>query len=113
MLDDKQLEILRKEIVLGSMYTNDYENSLGVCPINCQDFFDSYIEELEMKQEEDEEMGVSKDLSYYDTLSNLSDFYNYMYEDDPLPIDKTYQYMIENRIAWGNGSAYKKLKELE
>ena len=34
-----------------------------------------------------------------------------MYDDDPLPIDKTYQYMIENPIDWGNGSAYKKLKE--
>lgn len=109
MLDIKQLEKLRKEIVLNSLYTNDYENSLGICPINCQDFFDGFFEEMQMEQEEDEEYGVEKDLSYYDTTDRLSNYYD-NFEDDPLPIDKVYQYMYENRIPWDK-KHYEQLKE--
>ena len=90
MLDIKQLEKLRKEIVLNSLYTNDYENSLGICPIN-------------------EEYGVENDLSYYDTTDRLSNYYD-NFEDDPLPIDKVYQYMYENRIPWDK-KHYEQLKE--
>ena len=111
MLDIKQLKKLRSEIVLNSLYTNDYENTLNICPIDVQMFFDSYIDYLMELQEDDEDYGVETDISYYDTDNNLEDWLN-CYEDDPLPYSKTYHYMRENRIPFST-QKYKELKEIE
>lgn len=46
-LNNKQLQQLREEIVLNSMFTNDYKNSFNIPPQQVQDFFDSYIEYCE------------------------------------------------------------------
>ncbi len=109
MLDIKQLEHLRKEIVFNSLYTTDYENSLNICPINVQDFFDGYLEYLFDLQMEDEEYGIEQDIAYYDTSNNLENWYN-CFEDDPLPFDKVYEYMREERIPFST-ETYKQLRE--
>ena len=109
MLDIKQLERLRKEIVFNSLYTTDYENSLNICPINVQDFFDGYLEYLFDLQMEDEEYGIEQDIAYYDTSNNLENWYN-CFEDDPLPFDKVYEYMCEERIPFST-ETYKQLRE--
>ena len=116
MLDKNQLEKLRKEIVLGSVYVNDYENSLNICPKNVCDFFDGYLEELMYRMQEGWN-GIGDDdfwkyVDEYDTIDCLEEYYD-MFEEDPLPYDKTYAYMRENRIEWGNGSKYDGLKEHE
>mgnify|MGYP006988846606 CR=1 FL=1 len=109
MLDIKQLEFLKQNIPIGSLYTNDYENSLNICPIDVQNFFDSYLEYLLDLQMEEEEYEVEKDISYYDTLKNLENWYE-CYEDDPLPYDKVYAYMREERIEFSI-ETYKNLCE--
>lgn len=44
MLSKKQLSILRNEIVLNSLFRDDYNNSLFIKPEAVQMFFDSFIE---------------------------------------------------------------------
>ena len=44
-LTKEQLWKLRKEIVLGSLYIDDYKNSFGINPENVCDFFNSFIED--------------------------------------------------------------------
>ena len=46
-LNTEQILQLRKEIVLNSIFTNDYENSFDIPPQQVQDFFDCYIEYCE------------------------------------------------------------------
>lgn len=45
-LTKKQLFALRKEVVLNSLFTRDFENSFGISPTDCQAFFDGYVEYL-------------------------------------------------------------------
>ena len=44
--DSETLWNLRNEIVLGSIFVNDYENSLGIDASDVCNFFDSYMEYL-------------------------------------------------------------------
>lgn len=77
------LEQLRKEIVLGSLFTNDYKNTFGINPNAVQDFFDGYLEYLAELMKED---GViDGDYEKYDTTDNLLAWY-YMFDEDPLPL---------------------------
>ena len=73
---------LRQEVPIGSLYTNDFENSFGIPARACQDFFDGYMDELDYMMQEDGlyEDGYDKafwdHLDEYDNADNLWDWYN-------------------------------------
>lgn len=54
-LSKEQLWKLRQEVVLNSLFTNDFENSFGIDAKECQSFFDGYVEYLSELVEEDSE----------------------------------------------------------
>ena len=43
----QELQQLRNEITLNSIYTSDYNNSFNIDPRQVQDFFDGYLENCE------------------------------------------------------------------
>lgn len=49
----EEIKQLRSEIVLGSDYYTDYENSLGFDEHEVSDFFDGYLDFLQSNYEED------------------------------------------------------------
>ena len=68
---------LRKEICLGSLYINHYENSYGIPEKVCCDFFDGFIEDC-WNIESEEENGLTewKDiLNKYDNAESLWDYF--------------------------------------
>ena len=76
-MTDKQLEKLRNEIVLGSLYQSDYENSFGIPANYVQAFFDGFCEYL---ADEMADHGFSDDewwdvIDDFDTIEYLSDWY--------------------------------------
>jgi len=76
---------LRNEIVLGSLYVNDYECSYNIEARTVCDFFDGYVDFLEELAEEDGfEWNNAFDL--YDAYDNADNLYNWFgcFEEDPL-----------------------------
>lgn len=70
-----ELEQLRKDIVLDSIYTADYENSFDIDPKVVQDFFDAYSEVLNDEGKEDnidnlQEYYLDYGASYLESLDN-------------------------------------------
>ena len=51
--DAKFLSALRSQIVLGSLFTSDYANTLGVDENECCAFFDGYMSFLDEDDEKD------------------------------------------------------------
>ena len=70
-LTKEQLWKLRQEIVLGSVYTHDYDNSFGIDPSAVCSFFDSFIED---SQVDDFGKPNNREVEEYD---NAEDLYNY------------------------------------
>lgn len=70
-LTKEQLWKLRQEIVLGSLYTHDYDNSFGIDPSAVCNFFDSFIEDAQM---DDYGRPNNRKTEEYD---NAKDLYNY------------------------------------
>ena len=70
-LTKEQLWKLRQEIVLGSLYTHDYDNSFGIDPSAVCNFFDSFIED---SQVDDYGRPNNREIKEYD---NAEDLYNY------------------------------------
>ena len=70
-LTKEQLWKLRQEIVLGSLYTHDYDNSFGIDPSAVCSFFDSFIED---SQVDDFGKSIDREVEEYD---NAEDLYNY------------------------------------
>lgn len=70
-LTKEQLWKLRQEIVLGSLYTHDYDNSFGIDPSAVSNFFDSFIEDAQM---DDYGRPNNRKTEEYD---NAEDLYNY------------------------------------
>ena len=84
LLTREELRDLRKEIVLNSLYTSDYENTHHILPRDAQNFFDGYIEYLYELTEENGEKPDIQDLCIkYDNPDNLENWYN-CFEDNPL-----------------------------
>ena len=81
-LSDDDVIALRKEIMLGSLFTHDYENSFGIDPHVVQNFFDGYVDYL---QEIADEKGID-DAFDLDDEDNLISWY-YCFEEDPLPVE--------------------------
>ena len=109
MLSEKQLIKLRSEIILCSLNLSDYENSLGIHPQATCNFFESYAEKLSylMKEDGHTDRDFFDILNEYDTEENLWKHYC-MYEEDPLPIDIVYKWMVENRIPYSQYRIYKR-----
>ena len=88
-MSNEQLWELRQEIVLGSLYLADYENSFGIDRDKVCTFFDgflSYVEEL--MKEDIVDFDDAKFFDYlpsYDKPEYLAEWYG-MFEEDPLPI---------------------------
>ena len=72
-LTKEQLWKLRQEIVLGSIYVNDYENSFGIEPIDACNFFDSFIEDAE---HDDEGNPNDRNIKDYDNAEELYNYYS-------------------------------------
>ena len=70
-LTKEQLCKLRQEIVLGSLYTHDYDNSFGIDPSAVCNFFDSFIEDAQV---DDYGRPNNREIKEYD---NAEDLYNY------------------------------------
>ena len=91
MLTFEQMKTLRGEIVLNSLFTSDYKNSLGILPEKVQIFFDSYLDSC---AEIDKELGFSDIRSfsdfllYYDDIQMIYDYYMEICDFDALPIEK-------------------------
>lgn len=85
----EDLAKLRKEIVLNSLYTEDYENSFEIEPKKVQDFMDGYMEEL------NEILFDKKGKDFVNSLSS-NEYYNEIFALDN--IDNLYNYYesIEN-----------------
>ena len=92
----EQLKQLRSEIVLGSLYTSDYKNSLNIDIREVQDFFDGYVEYL---WEIAEENG-SSDIDEYDTQENLESWYN-CFDEEPLRILPSFEVFKETFSVGG------------
>ena len=71
-LTKEQLWKLRQEIVLGSLYINDYKNSFGIDPQAVRNFFDSFIEDA---QQDDEGNYNNRKTEEFDNAEELYNYY--------------------------------------
>ena len=71
-LTKEQLWKLRQEVVLGSLYTHDYDNSFGIDPSAVCSFFDSFIED---SQVDDFGKPIDREVEEYDNAEDLYDYY--------------------------------------
>lgn len=87
MLDKIELQNLRSQIVLNSLYVDDYRNDMGIEEHKVCYFFDGYVSYLGELIEEDYPDAKNNDwfglLKDYDTIDNLWNWYC-CFEDDPL-----------------------------
>ena len=93
----QELQQLRNEITLNSLYTSDYNNSFNIDERQVQDFFDSYLENCETIPNDNGDMLCDMDLSYddyYDTLftiaNNIDNLYDYYISFDEDPLSQEY-----------------------
>ena len=93
----QELQQLRNEITLNSLYTSDYENSFNIDPRQVQDFFDGYLDYCETIPANDngdllcDIVDTLTTTEYYNKLfeianniTNLEEYYIYYNEEDPL-----------------------------
>ena len=80
-LNSAHLAQLRGEIVLNSLFTNDYNNSFGFAPKSVQSFFDGYMEYLwelakeDYTEDELDELDAFDSVNEYDDVDTLFDYY--------------------------------------
>lgn len=92
MLSIEQLQQLRKDIYLGSLYLEDYQNTLGINEQKVYDFFCGYEEHLTDKAKYYNNLFRNrirrKKLGYvaFDSIHELWSYYC-MFVEDPLPIE--------------------------
>lgn len=82
MLSKKDLQVLRNEILLNSLFISDYENSFGLDLWEVNAFFDGYLDYLEdlMLKNNCSDENYFDNLEKYDTLENLWNYYNELEE---------------------------------
>jgi len=100
----QELQKLRNEIVLNSLYTSDYDNSFNIDPRQVQDFFDGWLEHCYLDNEE--YLSEFDGYQYFDELFKIAnnidllyDYYKYMFEENPLSqefFEKYYQNRLTN-----------------
>ena len=78
MLSSKQLKALRKQVVLNSLFLNDYKNDLYIKPETACNFFNSYLDNLYDLAISNgfNNLGVFDVIALYDNLKNLKAFYS-------------------------------------
>lgn len=78
----RDLQVLRNEIILNSLFISDYENSFGLDPWEVNAFFDGYLDYLEdlMLENDCTDENYFDNLEKYDTLENLWNYYNELEE---------------------------------
>ena len=76
-LNKEQLWELRQEIVLNSMFLDDYQNSFGVDKNECFAFFDGYVEELVDKAREDN-VNTDNIFDIFELYDNAENLFNYL-----------------------------------
>lgn len=69
---------LRQEIILGSIFYNDYSNSFEIPLEACCDFFDGFIENC-WNMEEENENGLTELQDLYDKYDNAERLWDYFY----------------------------------
>lgn len=95
------LEILRSDISLGSIYLSDYDNSFGIDAEFIYDFFDGFSEFIYEEAKEDaadQEIEFDDNWDHiiykYDTLEKLIDYYNLIdytdFADNPKELLRQY-----------------------
>lgn len=91
MLNRDELQRLRNQICLNSLYIHDYENNMGIDAKVCSDFFDGFMSYISELFYEDHPNATDKhywdEIWNYDTIENLENWYG-CFEEDPLPITK-------------------------
>lgn len=91
----QELQQLRNEITLNSLFTDDYNNSFNIDPRQVQDFFDSYLEDCEYIPNDNGDLlcdlvGTISNNDYYNTLFAIANNMDYLwefycsYDEDPL-----------------------------
>lgn len=89
MLTKNELQKLREQITLNSLYIADYRNDMGIEEHQCCDFFDGFMDYITELMHEDHPNVKDKDyydfIWKYDTIENLWNWYC-CFEADPLPI---------------------------
>lgn len=101
-LTKEEISKLRKEIVLNSLYTKDYENSFGIDPHKVQDFFDSFVEYIWQDViegfEDDEKTSVlDAEFKKHDNTEEIYDYYAYMFDTPPFTISDNTENLEEAR----------------
>ena len=90
MLTKTELQKLREQIVLNSLYISDYHNTLRINEHRVCEFFEGYVSYLSELIKEDYPNAKDNDwfglLKEYDTIDNLWNWYN-NFEEDPLGKD--------------------------
>lgn len=90
-----QLQKLRQEIILNSLFTDDYTNSFNIPPRQVQDFFDGYLEDCEYIPNDNGDLlcdlvGTISDNDYWNELFKIANNIDYLWEyycsyaEDPL-----------------------------
>lgn len=78
-LTRSQLQELRSEIVLNSLFLKDYENSLGIEPKEAYSFFDGYVDYLYELVDKNDKGARAYDIfdvvMAKDNLNNLYDYF--------------------------------------
>ena len=72
------LQQLRNEITLNSLYVSDYQNSFGISANSVCDFFDGFMSFIsEMAKDDNEGKDVDLDTLFleYDHIDNLLEWY--------------------------------------
>jgi hypothetical protein len=99
VLTKTELQKLRGQIVLNSLYVSDYHNSLRINEHRVCEFFDGYVSYLGELIEEDYPNAKDNDwfalLKDYDTIDNLWNWYN-CFEEDPLDKEKNNMWVCEH-----------------
>ena len=72
----EDLQKLRSEIVLNSLYTADYCNSFGISERSVCAFFDGYMSFLEEICKEDNKETTIENILHYDNIDTLEVWYN-------------------------------------
>ena len=85
MLTKAELQKLREQITLNSIYVADYENNMGIKAHIVCDFFDGYVSYLqELEKGNGEDLPIEEFFDKYDTIDNLWDWYC-CFDENPLP----------------------------
>lgn len=101
----QELQQLRNEIVLNSLYTDDYTNSFNIPARQVQDFFDGWLDSCATAPLDDngntlDDLNLSDDeycaklYEMAEDIDALNEYYIYMFEEDPLSqeyFEKYYQ----------------------